>query len=131
MQHLLLGINTHINLDLAIAAAATAPGEKIHDLEHDFQRINDVIASLSQVIQDKLVKIWFPLKLLLMISNKKQDAILNFSMTNARKVSWANAVTLATLQGLPGYDKYILLIDKGVVEIENGIISRELFQNCC
>jgi hypothetical protein len=37
MQHLLLGINTHINLDLAIAAAHTAPGNAITGLQHDLK----------------------------------------------------------------------------------------------
>ena len=42
IQHLLLGINTHINLDLGIAAAETSPGEAIHDLEQDFLKINQL-----------------------------------------------------------------------------------------
>ncbi|MEO5782294.1 MAG: DUF5995 family protein, partial [Ginsengibacter sp.] len=45
LQHLILGINTHINLDLAIAAAETCPGEKIYDLQNDFEKINVVIAA--------------------------------------------------------------------------------------
>ncbi len=35
IQQLLLGINTHINLDLAIAAAHTCPGNGINALEKD------------------------------------------------------------------------------------------------
>ena len=133
LQHLLLGINTHINLDLAIAASATAPGEKIHALKNDFEKINEVIASLTQTTQDSLVKIWFPLKILLMISNKRQDKILDFSISNARKISWANAVTLATLQGVKGHDDYILTIDKAVVVVSErimkpGFISRLLLK---
>lgn len=51
LQHLMLGINTHINLDLAIAAAAVAPGESIHALKTDFNRINLLIASLVDDVQ--------------------------------------------------------------------------------
>ncbi|MGH9269604.1 MAG: DUF5995 family protein, partial [Acidimicrobiales bacterium] len=47
LQHLLLGINAHINLDLAIAAAEVSPGRAIAGLEADFNRINDVLAALS------------------------------------------------------------------------------------
>jgi hypothetical protein len=43
LQHLLLGINTHINLDLAIAAADCCPGDTIYDLQTDFIKINDII----------------------------------------------------------------------------------------
>src|SRR5690606_22160887 len=35
-QHLLLGINTHINLDLGIAAAQTVSGDQIHEMQADF-----------------------------------------------------------------------------------------------
>ena len=51
IQHLLLGINTHINLDLAIAAATVAPGNNIQALAGDFNQINNEIASLVDDIQ--------------------------------------------------------------------------------
>ena len=75
LQHLLLGINTHINLDLGIAAAETSPGDKIHDLQSDFEKINDMIAVVSQRTQDNLGKVWFPLKALQRISNKREEAV--------------------------------------------------------
>jgi hypothetical protein len=58
LQHLLLGINTHINLDLAIAAAECCPAHKIFDLKSDFGKINSVIAHLVQSVQDTLAQIW-------------------------------------------------------------------------
>ena len=36
LQHLLLGMNAHINLDLPVAAAQTAPGAQLTSLESDF-----------------------------------------------------------------------------------------------
>ena len=42
-QHIVLGINAHINLDLAVAAAQTSPGDEIPGLKNDFERINDVL----------------------------------------------------------------------------------------
>lgn len=95
LQHLLLGINTHINLDLCIAAAGCCPGDKIFDLEHDFNSINDVIAQQSQLLQDALEKIWFPMRVLRDISNNKEETVLNFSIDTARSCSWANAIALA------------------------------------
>ncbi len=32
LQHLLMGLNAHINLDLGVAAARVCPGEEIHSL---------------------------------------------------------------------------------------------------
>jgi hypothetical protein len=126
LQHLILGINTHINLDLAIAAAETCPGEKIYDLQNDFEKINVVIATQSQVMQNTLCKIWFPLKLLSSISNHRQDAVINFSIDEARKASWASAVVLALVQG-EARDNYIAMMDNTVVQIADRIIKPPFF----
>ena len=122
LQHLFLGINTHINLDLAIAAAETCPGEKIYDLKNDFGKINIVIASLMQTVQDSLCKVWFPLKLLIMITSSRQGAVINFSIGKAREASWANAIALALVQG-QAHDNYIDMIDDTVVEIAKSIMN--------
>lgn len=95
LQHLILGINTHINFDLCIATAACCPGDKIFSLESDFNAINDVIATQAQLVQDTLCKIWFPLKMLNDIANSQEKAVLNFSIDTARSCSWANAIALA------------------------------------
>ena len=43
LQHLFLGMNAHINLDLGIAAAEVCPGDKIESLRGDFFKINIVL----------------------------------------------------------------------------------------
>jgi hypothetical protein len=126
LQHLILGINTHINLDLAIAAAETCPGEKIYELQNDFEKINVVIATQSQTMQNTLCKIWFPLKLLSNISNHHQDAVINFSIDQARKASWASAVALALVQG-EARDNYISMMDNAVVKIADRITKPPFF----
>jgi hypothetical protein len=95
LQHLLLGVNTHINLDLCIAAAQCCPGETIYALQTDFEKINDIIEIQSQLVQDTLNNIWPPLKLFSDISNNREKDVLNFSIATARKCSWANAIVLA------------------------------------
>src|SRR6478735_2081422 len=57
LQHLLLGINAHINLDLGVACAEVAPGAAIDDLEADFNRINDLLASLLPQVELQLIEI--------------------------------------------------------------------------
>jgi hypothetical protein len=49
LQHLLLGINAHINLDLGIAAAETSPGAQLPSLKHDFDMINKLLADLERI----------------------------------------------------------------------------------
>ena len=51
LQHLLLGMNAHINLDLGIAAARTSPGQAVHDIKTDFNKINQIPASLVEGVQ--------------------------------------------------------------------------------
>lgn len=120
MQHLLLGINTHINLDLSIAAASTSPGESIFQLQKDFDKINDIIATLSNDIQEKLSNIWWPMKWLTRISNGSEKAVLNFSIQKARQASWANAVALAVeneqqqQHHIEQLDRTVLLLGKKI-----------------
>src|SRR5688500_15785370 len=102
LQHLLLGINAHVNLDLAISAARLAPGNAIHDLQKDFNHINVLIASLVDDVQKCLEEVWFPMRLLKDVINRQGAAVLNFSMTTARKTAWANAVVLANMNDAYG-----------------------------
>ena len=126
LQHLILGINTHINLDLGIAAAETAPGNNIFSLKNDFEKINDIISSLTQKVQEALCRVWFPLRVIIRLTNNRQDAVINFSINNARKASWANAVALANAQGQAKIN-YINLVDNGVVLLGKKITNPGLF----
>jgi hypothetical protein len=122
LQHLILGINTHINLDLCIAAAETCPGESIFSLQQDFEKINQLIASLTDTVQQRLEKIWWPMKLLKRISNGREKAVINFSINNARKASWSNAVVLAGFKGDAAHN-YTNGLDKTVTAIARKIIE--------
>ena len=122
LQHLLLGINTHINLDLAIAAADCCPGDTIYNLQTDFIKINDIIEAQSQLVQNSLTNIWPPLKLFADISNHREKAVLNFSIETARKCSWANAIVLANIAGDERLG-HISQIDSMVVDLARQIIS--------
>jgi hypothetical protein len=53
VQHLLAGVNAHIDLDLGIAAENVAPGELLPSLHHDFNTVNAVLASqVSTVVEE-------------------------------------------------------------------------------
>ena len=121
IQQLILGINTHINLDLAIAAAAVAPGESIHALQQDFNRINGVIASLFDDVQQCLTEVWFPMRFLKKVINKQGDAVLHFSIQKARDTAWANAVLLANMNEAQ-QTAHIQRMDSLVRKIGDGII---------
>lgn len=62
LQHLLLGINAHINLDLGIAALETVGPQGLPPLRGDFDRINALLADLVGDVEEKLAAVWPPLR---------------------------------------------------------------------
>lgn len=97
LQHLLLGMNAHINLDLGIAAAETVPVEELSGLKGDFDKINQILASPVGDVQDELAQIWPLLGLMNRFLGSVQTAIINFSMEKARDAAWSFAETLSPL----------------------------------
>lgn len=97
LQHLLLGMNAHINLDLGIAAARTSPGAAVRDLKNDFMKINEILTTLVDGIQRELAEIWPVLALLDRVGGRTDEVLVNFSMTKARDHAWRVAESLAPL----------------------------------
>jgi hypothetical protein len=95
VQHLILGVNAHINLDLAIAAADTCPGTAIHELRHDFLLINDILARVVLAVQKALDADSPYLWLLDQLDGRTDETVLDFSIRQAREEAWHNAVILA------------------------------------
>jgi hypothetical protein len=95
LQHLLVGINAHINLDLGIAAARCAPGPELDDLRRDFDRINAILAAMIGSIQDDLRRISPWMGLLDRIGARTQTEIVRFSIVTARAGAWRFAQRLA------------------------------------
>ncbi|NEA98824.1 DUF5995 family protein [Streptomyces sp. SID13726] len=95
VQHLLLGVNAHINLDLAVAAARTSPGADIHSLRHDFLLINDILAQVVLAVQDSVNALSPLMSLLDKVGGRTDEQILDFSIRQSREEAWYNAVLLA------------------------------------
>ena len=95
MQHILLGINAHINLDLGVSAASIMPYRKVNDLKNDFDKINEVIASINQKVQDSLSEICYPIEVIDQLSQGKDNVMLDFAISKARQTSWASAYILS------------------------------------
>lgn len=94
LQHLLLGMNAHINLDLGIAATETCPGDDLPALKHDFDEINRILADLVQPVQDEIGEVSPWIGFLGKIESRTDDVIVNFSMDRARSAAWRFAVRL-------------------------------------
>ncbi len=80
MQHLLLGMNAHINLDLGIVAAEIAPGASIQDLKGDFDAINQLLADLVGDVTDRMGTIWPGVRVLVKAGGGLDEDLVNFSL---------------------------------------------------
>ncbi|WP_255557642.1 DUF5995 family protein [Flavobacterium taihuense] len=142
VQHLLLGINAHVNLDLGIASAQVSTPEDIESLKSDFDQINTILSNLVESVEKCLIKIWPTLTIILKLSGKIDNFFIDFSMKTARDGAWKFAnefvvlpenqreatiqerdvkiTEIARLVSNPGYlvsavFKFIRLFEKGTV----------------
>lgn len=97
LQHLLMGMNAHINLDLGIAAAEISKNKNIEHLKTDFFLINKILSSLVNDVQNNLSSIWPVLKKILVKTGKIDNILTDFSMETARDGAWEFAQQLVTL----------------------------------
>ncbi|MFY1045213.1 DUF5995 family protein [Chryseobacterium sp. GP-SGM7] len=128
LQHIFLGMNAHINLDLGISAASIMPYRKINPLKTDFERINSVISSINQNVQDSLNKICYPVNLIDQLSNGKDNAILDFAISKARDTSWATAVISSNT---PNFlkDSVINIVDYAAAKVASQILNPKLLSS--
>lgn len=89
MQHLLLGINAHINLDLGIAAAETVGDDgELMDFENDFNKINAILASMIANVEAKIISVSPLFGLLDKFGKGREDKLVSFSINIARDGAW-------------------------------------------
>lgn len=122
IQHILIGMNTHINLDLSVAAAHVSQGIEIISLKNDFMTINQILSELIDRMQDALSKISFPMKIIDFIGLRNDERIIDFSIKIARDFAWLNAMELALLEK-SNQNSRINEIDLKVVEISKRITN--------
>lgn len=95
LQHLLMGMNAHINFDLGITAAEISRGSDISLLQNDFFRINHILSSQVNHVQNNLSAIWPLLKKILAKTGKLDNLLIDFSMELARDGAWEFARELS------------------------------------
>jgi Family of unknown function (DUF5995) len=97
LQHLLLGINAHINLDLGVAAAAVSKGSDLGALQRDFDAINDILAARVAAVRAQIDRVSPLIFLLGRVDPTADRAVVNFSIERARRQAWTVAELLACL----------------------------------
>jgi len=126
LQHLLLGMNAHINLDLGIAAAEITNARSIHTLHSDFNKINDILSSLVEEVQNDLARIWPFLFKILKWAKKVDDFLVNFSMNIARDGAWKFANELILVDATPSRKPMILERDNKISELATLITNHRI-----
>lgn len=122
LQHLLLGMNAHINLDLSIAAAQVAPGDEIHDLEADFNMINHILSGLVGNVEMAMSDVWPFLKWVLKKTKNVDTFLIDFSMQEARNGAWKFALQLAPLEPMQ-LEQQIVIRDQKITKIADLITN--------
>ena len=129
LQTVLVAINAHINLDLAVAATDVVPSGGIAAFDADFGRINDIIGSLLDRIQDAIARFSPLLAVLDRVGGRSEEQILDFSIREARSEAWRQALVLAALDPAAKADAVALLDRKvaflgRIIDDPGGILGR-------
>jgi len=120
LQHLLLGMNAHINLDLAIAAVQTAPGSDLPALKRDFDEISQLLIEMILDIQARIetVSPWF--WVLDRVGGRTDEQLCAFALQVARQRVWHTAEQLA-MTAQDGLEQAIDMHDRLVAGLGRGL----------
>lgn len=96
IHDLLLGINAHINHDLALALCEVAPDPADPERKADHDAVNDALETATDAIQRRIAELYSPgLAVLDLALGSLDERFFNFSFQRARQEAWASAVALA------------------------------------
>jgi hypothetical protein len=121
LQHLLLGMNAHINLDLGIAAVEVSGGQ-MDSIRSDFDSINIIISSLTYQVLNDLSQVSPLLSLLGLHASNQTSILIQFSIDNARDGAWCFAEELVSKQGAD-YTICIAQRDQTIKQLAQQIIE--------
>lgn len=96
IQDLVLGVNAHVNHDLALALQIVGidPGRPARYADHTL--VNVVLCEATDRLQDQVCDLYAPiLRLLDLAGGRLDEALASFSVAKARESAWLTAVALA------------------------------------
>jgi Family of unknown function (DUF5995) len=99
LQHMLAGVNAHIDLDLGIVAQNIAPALKLPTLHDDFNTINAVLASQVEGLVDDINLLSPDLGELYQILADHEIFLINQAIAAMRDSAWRFAIVLAFVPG--------------------------------
>ena len=100
LQHLMLGMNAHINFDLAVAVSDALPPAALDDFHSDFQTMNRIFSGLVQDMAADLAVVWRPLRIVNRLLRREDQACVNCCLLLVRDEAWHNVLRLSRLEGI-------------------------------
>jgi hypothetical protein len=116
LQHLLLGMNAHINLDLGIATSIIMKDLRLNNIQKDFNTINRILGELTETVQKSLISVNPLLNLLQLHKYDTDEMLVGFSMDTARDGAWMFAHELHHKSGAD-YDHCLAIRDKSIAAL--------------
>jgi Family of unknown function (DUF5995) len=113
LQHLLSGMNAHINFDLGIAAQTVAPGPLLASLENDFSQINNILGGMIIKVRSDIEEVSPWIKLLDRYASQTERQLINFSLDKARQSAWLVAQMINSTAA-DRLDRELSILDDGV-----------------
>jgi hypothetical protein len=99
LQHLMLGMNAHINFDLAIAVVEAVPADQLEAFHSDFQTMNKIFSGLVQQIAAELAVVWWPLGIVNRYLHREDQRLVDLGMLVVRDEAWDTVRRLARHTG--------------------------------
>ena len=100
LQHLLAGVNAHIDLDLGIAAQTAAPPANLEALHNDFNTVNDVLISQVSGVVNEIDELSPVLADLYHALTSNEIFLIDEAVITLRDSAWTFATILALEPGI-------------------------------
>jgi hypothetical protein len=99
LQHILAGVNAHIDLDLGITVQNIAPATRLPQLHDDYNTINAVLASQVNGLINDIDQLSPELAELYQVLANNEIFLINQTVRAMRDSAWRFAIVLAVVPG--------------------------------
>ncbi len=124
IQHLLLGINAHINYDLALTLEAVGIDPDRQDKYADHTHVNDILEAATDQLKSSVSGMYAPvLERLDWIGGRIDDELARFSIERARDHAWSFAVALQAAKGDTERGLLLRALDSQAAVMANVILA--------
>lgn len=99
IQHLWVGMNAHINLDLGIATVEAAPPGRLPVVYGDYLKVNEILFQMVDRLQSGLSEVSPRMAWLDRLGLGWDESIMRLALRTARDVAWGFADALSEVEG--------------------------------